>query len=288
MVMLKEEIDLLILDYERRFKSEDISKNTLRAAKNALGKLNRYWGHLECEKLNKDMWAKFQEKYDNRFGENQFNLCKFATVLAKQLYGKGLVKTKPEIKNMFARRERDSRRKKKNWLYTDAEIKALDSACETEKERVALRLGYLLAFRISDAVQLTWERIIINGSVAYIEFTGRDDKAGTLARCPLPQSLVEMLLRIPKLSKWVFPQTRDIEKHLITQQFPFNKIKERAGVKKGGFHDLRRYRLSLDFKNPKLTPALVCKTRRISMAVAMENYVRTNDDDLATVLKESK
>jgi len=192
------------------------------------------------------------------------------------------------VRNQFSRRERDSRRKKKNWLFTNDEIKALDAAAIDDKERLALRLGYLLAFRISDVVQLTWERIILDGKIAYIEFTGSDDKAHSVGRAPLPQQLVEMLLRLPKTSKWVFPQTRDQTKHLLTQQIDFNAIKARAGIKKGGFHDLRRYRLSLDFKNPKLTAPLVCKMRRISMAVALENYIKTNDEDLETMLKESK
>ncbi len=288
MNLIGTEIDLLLNEYESRFKAEDISFNTLRAARNSLGKLKKYWGGYTLDFISKEKWQNFQEKYDEKVGGNHFNLTKFFTVFVKYIFNKGLISKKPEIKNMFARRERDARRKKKNWLYTDDEIKRLDKACETDKERLALRLGYTLAFRISDAIQLTWERIILDGKVAYVEFTGRDDKAGTLARCPLPQSLVEMLLRLPKLSKWVFPQERNPEKHLLAQQVPFNAIRDRAGIKKGGFHDLRRYRLSADFKNTNLTSVLVCKTRRISMAVAMENYIRTNDADLELLLKESK
>ncbi len=286
---LAHEIDLLLANYETRHKSGDISLNTLRAAKNSLGKIKLFWGHHLPDKLTKEMWEKFQVKYDQKFnGETQFNLCKFATVLVKALYNKGAISKKPELKNMFARRERDARRKKKNWLYTKDQVDALINACENDKESLGIQLGARLAFRISDVVNLTWERVIIDGKVAYVEFTGSDDKAGALARCPLPQSLVDILLRLPKISRFVFPQSRDPNKHLITQQFPFNEIKKRAKITKGGFHDLRRYRLSLDFKNKELTPALVCKTRRISMAVAMENYIKTNDDDLERVLKESK
>lgn len=282
------EIDLLIQEYERRYSAGDISRNTLKCAANSLEKLKKFWGPLDCEKITKERWAKFQMLFDKNIGENQFNLTKHMTVLVGHLYEKGLLKTKIQIRNQFSRRERDARRKKKNWLFTNDEVKALDAAAIDDKERLALRLGYLLAFRISDVVQLTWERIILDGKVAYVEFSGEDDKAGFVGRCPLPGALVEMLLRLPKTSKWVFPQARDQTKHLLTQQIDFNAIKTRAGIKKGGFHDLRRYRLSLDFKNPKLTPALVCKMRRISLPVAMENYIRTNENDLELMLKESK
>ena len=165
---LAEEIDLLLENYEQRFRSQDISRNTLRAAKNSLGKLKVYWGHLPPEKLTKEMWEKFQIKYDDKFKETQFNLCKFATVLAKFLYNKGAISKKPELKNMFQRRERDARRKKKNWLYTKEQVDALISSCENDKETLAIQLGARLAFRISDVVQLTWERVVIDGKVAYV------------------------------------------------------------------------------------------------------------------------
>jgi integrase len=288
---LGEEIDLLLQNYEIRFKSKDISLNSLRAAKHSLGKLKIFWGHHHCEKLNKETWEKFQIKYDEKYHETQFNLCKFATVLANFLYNKGAISKKPEIKNMFARRERDARRKKKNWLLTKEQIEALDKACRTDKEKLGIQLGHRLAFRISDVVNLSWERIVIvsGENRAFIEFSGEDDKAGFVGRCPLPNDLVELLLRIEKKGPWVFPQSRDPSVHLITQQFPFNEIKKRAKLpEKCGFHDLRRYRLSLDFKNTKLTPALVCKMRRISLPIAMENYVKTNDEDMDLILKESK
>ena len=289
---LSGEIDILLAKYEMRFKSGDISLNSIRAAKLSLGKLKIFWGDKDPSKLTTELWEKFQVKYDDKFHENQFNLCKFAVVLVNDLYARGVISKKPVLKNMFARRERDARRKKKNWLLTKEQVEALDKACKTDKERLGIQLGHRLAFRISDVVRLSWERIVIanDGKTqkAYITFEGEDDKAGFVGNLPIPNDLIELLLRIEKRGPWVFPQSRNENQHLITQQFPFNEIKERAGIKKGGFHDLRRYRLSLDFKNPKLTPALVCKMRRISLPVAMENYVKTNEDDMDLILRESK
>lgn len=292
-MLISEEIDLLLQEYERRFKASDISLNTLRAAKNSLGKLKKYWGTHPVSFISKEKWESFQQRYEQKFpGETHFNLTKFFTVFIRFIYNKELISKKVEIKNMFARRERDARRKKKNWLYTKEQVDALDKACRNDKERLGISLGHRLAFRISDVVNLSWERVVIvsgnDKQRAYIEFKGSDDKASFVGNVPLPNDLVELMLRIPKSGPWVFPQKRDPANHLITQQFPFNEIKKIAEIKKGGFHDLRRYRLSLDFKNPKLTPALVCKMRRISLPVAMENYIKTNDEDMETMLRESK
>lgn len=290
MKKIGEVIGMILEEYKQRAAAFDISPNTLRAAKNSFSKLNSYWGDKKPTELTKENWAKFQIEFDEQFHETMFNCTKYAVVLARVLHEKGLIKQKPQIKNCFARRERDARRKKKNWLLTDKEVDSLLKACETDKERLAIQLGSRLAFRISDVVRLSWERIVLVGgeNKAYIEFKGSDDKASFVGNVPLPDELVELLLRIDKQGPWVFPQARNPQTHLITQQFRFNEIKKRAGVKRGGFHDLRRYRLSLDFKNPKLTPALVCKMRRISLPVAMENYIRTNEDDMALMLKESK
>lgn len=268
--------------------SGDISKSTFKAARNSLQKIKKYWCEFSADQITKEKWSEFQIKYDSESGGVQFNLNKYMTVFVKFLFSKGSISKKPEIKNIFSRRERDLRRKAKNWLYTKDQVDSLMAACQDDKERFAIHLGSRLAFRISDCVQLSWERIKLDGKVAYIEFNGSQDKSGAIAKCPLPSDMVEILLRIPKVSLWVFPQSRNINQNIKTQQLPFNAIKKRAGIDKGGFHDLRRYRLSLDFKNAALTPALTCKLRRISMAVAMENYIKTNDDDLERMLKESK
>lgn len=282
------EIDLLLAEYQRRLNAGDISKNTYRCASDSFGKIKHYWGHLRPSDITKERWVNFQTKYDQKVGGNFFNITKYFTFFVRWLSDKGLIDKKPQIKNQFARREREARRKAKNWLLTSEQVKALDDACLDDKERLAVGLGHKLAFRISDVVQLTWERIILDGKIAYVEFGGADDKASTIARCPLTPDLVEILLRLPKDSKFVFPQKNDKMKHLLSQQLGFTAIKKRAGLKKGGFHDLRRYRLSIDFKNPNLTPALVCKMRRISMAVAMENYIKTNHNDMALIISETK
>ncbi len=282
------EIDLLLAEYQQRLDAGDISKNTFRCASDSFNKIKKYWGHLQPADITKERWVSFQTKYDHSVGGNHFNITKYFTFFVRWLSDKGLIDKKPQIKNQFARREREARRKAKNWLLTNEQVKSLDNACLDDKERLAVGLGHKLAFRISDVVQLSWERIILEGKVAFVEFGGSDDKASTIAKCPLTPDLVEILLRLPKDSKWVFPQKNDKTKHLLAQQLNFNAIKKRAGIKKGGFHDLRRYRLSLDFKNPNLTPALVCKMRRISMAVAMENYIKTNDSDMALIISETK
>lgn len=287
---LAEEFDNLIQKYEIRFKSEDISLNTLRAAKNSLGKLKLHWGHHSHEKITTEMWQKFQQKYDEKFpGETQFNMQKFFVVFIKHLAKKGVITKIPEIQNMFAKREEANRKKKKNWVLSPDDIKALYKACENDKERLAVGLGERLAFRISDCVRLSWDRVVVGqgDDVSFIRFSG-EDKAKKTVDIPVPENLMELLLKIPKTSKWVYPQSRNPDQHLITQQLDFNKIRDRAGLKRGGWHDLRRYRLSADFNNAEIPHALTIELRRIEFNTAKKHYIVTTKKDLKLMLEKSK
>ena len=288
-VNLGEQIDLVIQDYRRREQAGDISPNSLRAIENSYRILKDYWGQLSTKEVTKEKWDEFQDWFEklNPNGSH-FNSKKYFTVLIGKLHEQGFLKQKILVKDRFARREKNQRRKKKNWVFTSEEIKALDDACIDLKERAQLRLGYLMGFRISDVCQLTWDRIILTGKHAYVEFNGSDDKAGTIARCPLPPDLLEMILELPKNSKWVFPQSRNSDRHIKTQQIDFLAIRRRSGVVRGTFHSLRHFCLSRDFKNPKLTTAQVCKMRRVSLAVAHEHYVHVSDDDMGLMIEETK
>ena len=287
---LAEEIDLLLANYEVRFKSEDIRLNTLRSARHSLEKIKLYWGHHEPSKISEPLWEKFQLKYDEKFpGETQSNLQKFMTVLVKFLLKKGSISKKIEIHNMFSKREESNRKKKKNWVFSADDIKALYKACENDKERLAVGLGERLAFRISDCVSLTWERVVVaqGDDVSFIRFAG-EDKAKKTVDIPVPETLMELLLKIPKTSRWIYPQARNPEQHLITQQLCFNPIRDRAGLKKGGWHDLRRYRLSADFNNPEIPHALTIELRRIEFNTAKKHYIVTTKKDLRLMLEKSK
>lgn len=207
--------------------------------------------------------------------------------MVKTLYEKGILKKRIQIKNRFYRRETEKRRKSKDWVYTDEEIKALDKACENDLERLQIRLGYLMGFRISDVCNLSWDRIILEGEIAFVTFGGMDDKGHFIGRCPMTSVLVSMLLKYPKKSKWVFPQEKNSDRHILIQQIDFEAIRVRAGVKRGTFHALRHYRLTKDVANPKLTFAHVSGMRRVSVKVLMEHYSHIRDEDMKLMIRET-
>lgn len=286
---LAAEIDAILIDYGRRAQAGDISENSLKAIENSFRHLKTYWGELGPKDVTKEKWAEFQDWFEAQSpGASQFNVKKYMTVLVRKLHEDGKLKKKFVVTDRFARRETVARRKKKNWVYTKEEIDALDKACSGIEERIQLRLGYLMGFRVSDICRLTWERIVIGGKYAYVEFTGNDDKAGTVAQCPIPNALLEMILTLSRKSKFVFHQKRNPDRPLKPQQINFNEIKRRAKVTRGSMHSLRHYCLSRDFTNPKLTMSQVCKMRRVSMQVAQAHYIHMSEDDMRILIEETK
>lgn len=279
--MLKEEIDRILSDYEKRSKAGDISPETLRACKSAFNKLRTFWGDLSPSEITKEKWSEFQDAAETKEpGASQFNQTKYFRILSNRL---GIL---CDIKDRYSRRETSARRKRKNWIYSDEEIKALDAACRLPTERLFIRLGYLMGFRVSDVVRLSWDRIVIEGS-AKIEFGGSDDKGHFIGRLGIPKSILEILIGLPRNGKWVFPLPSNSAKHLHTRQLDFLSIRNRAGIDRGTFHALRHYRLTKDVASGK-PHGLICKFRRVSMKILMEHYLHPQDEEMRQMIEETK
>lgn len=283
---LKGELALLVKHYEAKAASGDIAPGTVATTKLAVSKLEPFWGDKAPSEITRDKWEEYQTWFENTYnGQNQFGVKKTMNVLVTHLLEKGLISRRPSIKDRTEKRARELRKRKKSKIFNDVEVVALDKACLNDIERLGIQLGYMMGFRISDVMNLSWDRINLEHNPPYINFTEGDDKADYTGKCPVPDSTVEILRRLePNKAKsnWVFHQKKDPSKKWKTQIFDslWRLIKIRSGVTHGSFHGLRHYRLTRDFKNPAFTPAQVCMIRRVSMAVAAEHYIHPELSDL--------
>lgn len=279
--VIADEIERIKDDYQKRAKSGDIAHHTLNTVNSSYAKLLPFWSRGFPKTITKEKWTEYQDWFEKQYpGENQFNVTKYMKVLVSHCIERGLLLHRPKIRDRHAKKQREARKRAKARVYIDQEILALDKACESDFERLAIRLGYMMGFRISDVVNLSWERIHLKRKTPFISFTEGDDKADYEGRTPIPDDISEILARLTRESKWVFPQKLNLDQHIRPQQFDFIKIKELAKVKWGTFHSLRHYRLSKDFKDPRYTSMQVCLIRRVSLDTAKEHYVHTEESDL--------
>lgn len=276
----------IIANIKKRYESKPIQpgkkNHTLYAVKNAFSKLEEFWGTLFPEDITAKKWDEFQDWWDDKYpGFNSFNVTKYMRVLRSECIELGYLKIKPTINDRNAKTQKIKRKKKKGWVYKHSEILALDDACVSDMERIILRLGYQNAFRISDALNVEWSKFKFNTKIPAYKFD-EEDKEETKNAVPITEELAALVkahTRTPG-SPFLFPQKSNPNQPLKPQQFDFEAIKTRANINRGTFHSLRHYRLSVDFKNPKLTAAQVCLMRRITLATASEHYIHSDPRDL--------
>lgn len=277
--LLGDEIKAVIQKYENRPRHKTGKDHTLNTVKSSYAKIIEWWADRYVHELNVSNWEVFQKWLDEKYpGFNTFNITKYMRVLASHCFNQGLIKIKPKIVDKNAQLLKVKRKKKKNWVYTDDEVIALDEACETAKEHLAIRLGYQMAFRISDVVSLSWDRINLTAKTPYVKFEG-EDKEENFDKYPLSDDILDVLRIMPRESDWLFPQVLK-DQPIKTSQFDFKAIRTRAKVKRGTFHSLRRYRLTNDFNNPEYTTTQVCKVRRVSLKEAYDSYITITEKDL--------
>lgn len=289
-LLLKDVMNEMVEQYRKERDAGSYSHGSFLAVKQAMNRLGQYWGYKEPSEINRETWDQFQDWHDTNWpGQDQFNLTKYMRVLRNYCLERGYTAYRARIRDRHAKKQRIERKKRKSIVYTDAEILALERACLTRHERLAIQLGYMMGFRISDCVRLSWDRIALDHEIPHISFMGDDNKTGFFGKCPLPDKITELLKEMRDLqnvSRWVFPQVKNPEQPLKTQQFPFREIRNRAEVKSGTFHGLRHYRLTRDFKNPNFTSIQVCLVRRVSLQTANEFYCHAELADLV-VMKNS-
>jgi hypothetical protein len=280
--LLREIITKIVKRYEAKPNPEGKKNHSLNTVRNCFSKLESYWGTKFPDDISAENWDRFLDWWDLKYpGFNSFNVTKYMRILRNECIETGHLKLKPKIIDRNAKVQKAKRKEKKDWVYSDEEIIRLEMGCETDLERIVLRLGYQNAFRITDALSIQWSKLSLNKKIPTYKFSG-EDKEETTNAVPLSDDLVELLKTYPKVkeSLYVFPQKTNPGKPLASQQFDFEAIKARGKVTRGTFHSLRHYRLSNDFKNPAFTAAQVCIIRRITLATAQEHYIHTDDRDM--------
>lgn len=269
----------IIKRYEKKKTVDGRKNHTLNTVKSSFVKIKEYCESDYADQISTQHWDRFQDWFDETYPDlNTFNVCKYYRVMANFAVEKGILKLRPKIEDRNAKLLEARRKAKKDWVYTDEEIVSLDQACMSDLEKLVVRTGYQMGFRISESLSMEWGKINFEDKNYY--WNGLDNKQDFSGTTPISDEVFEVLCRMPRKGRWVTPQLRNSEKCMVQQQFDFETIKKRASVTRGTPHALRHYCLSRDFKDPGLTAAQVCLMRRITLETAQRHYIHTAAADL--------
>lgn len=272
--------DHLDLFLDRATKSGD-KPGTIESKRNSVKHLKEFFeGHLPSE-VTDDEWLLFVAFFQAKNPDfNMFNVTKHFRSVCKALHEDGIILKKPKVFNPNKKKEDVKRRKKRNRPYEVDEIQAMDMVCNDD-QRLALWLGYDMAFRLDDCIKLDWERVHLSKTEPYIEFHGDENKTGFAGKVPLSDTCAELLRdrRKTATGPWVFHLISDSASPMLSQQIRFEDVVRLSGIGYGSHHILRHTRLTEDFGNKDLPDTLVMKIRRVSLAIAVEHYVHPSKDD---------
>jgi integrase len=150
---------------------------------------------------------------------------------------------------------------------------------------------YTMATRITETLEMRFdEEIDLDHEPPRYCWSDGQNKADLDGWHALHPKLVPLLqsLRRRRLAEGtnrLFPQKHDNSKALREQQVDWRAWRERAGIKWHWTpHTFRHTCLSNLFNDPKNPQALICKLYRVSLAVALETYVKPTNEGRALMM----
>lgn len=288
--LLGDELDLWLKVKE----SEGLKYDTLNNIRRAHKQLKEFWGDRFCHEINLDVLPEFYDWWSENYKDLQMEnavkyLRNFARYLAtKVVNGAPLLAAVPKIKDPNYSEIRAQRKKKKEMVIHKEDLKKIlenadfedDSLLARDRQTLAL-IMYTMATRITETLTMRFgEEILMSGARPRYRWTIGQNKADLYGEHEFPEILASRLLELYERRKkegtnYLFPQKLDNRKALKSQQVNWEEWRKKASI---GFHwtphTMRHSCLTHLFNDEKNPQALILKLYRVSLAVALETYVK--------------
>lgn len=297
--LIKDELKLWLLVKE----SEDLAYDTLNNVRRAKKQIEEFWGGQFPSQITRDnltvwydWWARNNPDIDM---ENAIKYMRnFCRYLAEKIVdGRPLLPAVPTIKDPNYKKIRRRRKKAKENIFTSQDFKKILSTADGERDRLIVLIMYTMATRITETLEMRWDREVIcsadlHGKWIYRWSDGQNkaDLDGWHVFHPAIQEPMSKRCRQDDdFEGRVFPQQFDRSKALREQMIDWAGWRKRAGL---DFHwtphTFRHTCLSNLFNDPANPQALICKLYRVSLAVAMESYVKPTEEGRERMAKAIK
>lgn len=266
--------------------AEGLKPDTLKNVRNAIVQIRPYWGEKFPREITRDnllgWYDWFAKTYPDQQMENAIkykrNFCRY--LAQKVVDGVPLLPAIPDIKDPKYKDVRASRKKKKARIFTKDEFKAVYEAGRGIEKVISLFM-YTMASRVDETLNLRFgEEILLDVDPPVYRWSVGQNKADHWGSHALHPALIEPLKRLRRIRKRqgtdrLFPQRRDNTKALREQMIDWDGWRARADL---GWHwtshIFRHTCLSNLFNDERNPQALILKLYRVSLAVALETYIK--------------
>lgn len=205
-----------------------------------------------------------------------FNDKKWVTSFTKDLHSRGLIKTRPALKNPDPPRAVGK-------VFSDEEIATLIGFAQNEDLKLAIQMAATMGMRRGEIFALQCDRVDIESST--INLRAEDTKTRKPRSFKISEvCLPAIVFRAQNGSPWIFPAKLDPSKPLHKDGYmtAWRNLKRMTAVE-GRFHFLRHTFLTKAFKAAGANPALICNYAGLSLEVAEKVYLHLTADDTKAV-----
>lgn len=284
--LVREELELWIKVKE----SEGLKYDTLNNVRRAKSQIEEFWGGKFPHEITRDnlaewyaWWAKTHPTIDMENAVKYLrNFCKY--LAQKTVDGKPLIPAVPTISDPNYKKIRRRRKKKKENIFTAEQFRAILSAAPDDDMKLLLMLMYTMATRITETLEMRFdEEIELDHKPPRYRWSDGQNKADLDGWHELHPKVVPILRKLKTRRSAegtgrLFPQKHDNQKPLREQQIDWDGWRKRAGIAWHWTpHTFRHTCLSNLFNDPKNPQAIICSLYRVSLAVAMETYIKPNE-----------
>lgn len=287
--LIKDELATWIVVKE----NEGLAYDTLNNIRRAKDQIEEFWGLKFPHEITSDnltaWYSWWRENNPNIEMENAVkylrNFCKYLT--QKIVHDRPLLPIVPTIADPNYKKIRRARKKKKERIITPSEFKTIMKTAEALEHFLVVLFMYTMATRITETLELSFDsEIHLDRPLPTYQWSDGQNKADHDGWHALHPKLVDALkkLRARRLAEGtarLFPQGRDNQAALKEQQIDWAGWRKRANL---GWHwtphTFRHTCLSNLFNDEKNPQAIICKLYRVSLAVAMETYIKPTESGI--------
>lgn len=282
--LIKEELELWLKVKE----AENLAYDTMNNIRRAARQIEEFWGDMLPNEItidNAPLWYEFWKlNHPDISIENAVkymnNFCEYLS--QKQVNGVALLAAVPKFADPDRKKALIKRKKKKERILTAAEFKTIYATASRLEDRVLALFMYTMATRVDETLKARFGvHIILDGDIPVYRWFIGSNKADLAGEHALHPALIPLLKELYLLRKaegtdCLFPQKNNNQNPLREQQIDWDTWREKANL---GWHwtshIFRHSCLSELFNNPTNPQATICKQYRVSLAVALDTYIKT-------------
>lgn len=261
--------------------SDDLDPATMIKVRDAVKRIEPFWGSMLTSEITRDniaAWTKWlEQEFPGQQKENAFKyLRNFAKYLsAKQHNGASLLPAMPNISDPDRKKTKAERKKRKGRIFTAEEFKDIYRAGSPIERALAI-IMYTMATRVHETLSLKrGEQVIETDDGLVYQWSHGQNKADLDGEHFFHSKAAKAINAIYRDdTDFLFPQ-RNLKQPLKAQQIEWSDWRTRAGLDwHWTSHTFRHTCLSNLFNDEKNPQALICKLYRVSLAVALDVYVK--------------